>query len=192
MTCFGGILDTNLTYKTNTQRRNVNRRNNRNRQRGFGAGGLWQTFVVQRTPFMNVAAATTINTQNFNNLQLIGSDLNSASLRSAQLKRCTVRFNPIGMTGFNTTQPLDAQLNFINVDGQVLTMTKAIPLSMTNTKTLSFSLPFNYSEMRTVGDTAPVIQIQLLNRAASAAVAASVYFVIEAEFYLDADANSSI
>lgn len=152
--------------------------------------GLWQIFTVEKVGTITTTAAVPQTTANYTMANMVSADLNVSSLRTGQLKRIRVRFNP---TGIQTTQQfIEVQLFYVTVDAQVVAMTKAVPLSMTNPTYLTFTLANNIAEQRTVNDSNSLWGITFFNRASAAALSVPLYYDISADFRLSADSNSSI
>jgi hypothetical protein len=167
------------------------RRVGRNNTGRTGAG-LWQSFTTNRSGLAITTNGVAVSNQFYTMSNLISADINPASQRTAQLRRVRVRFNPVGVNTFSAQQPFEIQLFYVSIDGQNIALTKTVPLSLTNSVNLSFSLPPQFTEQRAAGDTNPVLGIQFVNRAMAAAVATTIYFTIQSSFTLSADFNETV
>jgi hypothetical protein len=74
------------------------------------------------------------------------------------------------------TQPLFAQLAYINVDGTIMACTKQVALSTTVPTQLSYTMPKNMAEYREANDTNPILTVSLTNTLGASALAMYVPF----------------
>jgi hypothetical protein len=120
---------------------------------------------------------------------IFGTDL--APNRSLQLREVVIDFAPYIPAG-TTTQALEAQLVWVNIDGTSVPMTRSIPLSTTNRTTLRYRLPKNLAEMREANDAGPLVIVVFSNRLAGSALAQYVQFSIQAKAGLGMDFTTSL
>jgi hypothetical protein len=77
------------------------------------------------------------------------------------------------------------QLTYTTVDGIDVVMTKPKYLSTTNQMNLSFRVPFNLAEVRTVSDTAILFTIRVYNAKGSTAVVQAFECSIDSTWYME-------
>jgi hypothetical protein len=74
------------------------------------------------------------------------------------------------------TQPLFAQLGYINVDGTIMFCTKQVALSTTVPTQLSYTMPKNMAEYREANDTNPILTVSVTNTLGASGLAMYVPF----------------
>jgi len=129
--------------------------------------------------------------------QTLGSDFGGSTPSATKigiLRQAIFDFNPL--TAPEGPSPnasnIDVQIGYQNVDGQLMYMTRAIPLSTTNRTTLSFKLPRITSEALLSSSSTAVLYVQSYNRANSTATSVPLYFTLETKWDLLIDAPKAI
>jgi hypothetical protein len=154
-------------------------------------GPITRSFITESTSASTTTPAAYGTNKSLNTAGMCGTNLDAS--RVTQFRKVTVRFSPyITATSSMVTQPIFAQLGYINIDGTLMITTSQVALSTTQPTQLSFAMPKNMAEYRTANDTNPILTISLTNTLGGSALAMYCPFSVRAVWDLLDDFPNNI
>lgn len=134
-----------------------------------------QSFQCTVSREVQTVASTYQNASIFDTKQGLPDFASSSIVRMARLRRVRVKFSPTE-AALGSLEQMSVQLAvYDQVTGNVIPMTNVIPLSETNPRTLSMSVPAEFSRWyQTVDNSAALWSIVIYNPTSVATVTTSV------------------
>lgn len=167
-----------------SQRRRLNRvvRRNNNLPSGF-----WTVYpnTADFAQFSTVSGAK-YTTFPFAPSSVFSEFTGAAKIRNCALRSVTIKFAPDASPLLAASAAsLLMQLIYTTVDGIDVVMTQSKYLSTTNQVSLSFRVPFNLAEVRTVADIASLFSIRVYNAKGSTAVVQVFEFSVQSTWWME-------
>jgi hypothetical protein len=133
-----------------------------------------QTFQSTVTREIQTVASTYQNASIFSTVQGLPDFASSTTVRMARFRRVVVKFSPTE-AALGTLEQMNVQLAVYDpVTGNILPMTRLSPLSETNPRSLSFSLPNEFSRWFYTTDSGPLWSIVVYNPTLASTVTTTV------------------
>ncbi len=151
-------------------------------------GGERLRFITNAAGTKTVPA-TFADITTYTQAQLL-TDLAADTTRTAQLRRVNVMFHPQSDFASGNDAPIEVQLGWSSIAGQVTYMTNTVALSSDNPRQLSFTLPQNFVEYRPVNSGTALLSVTTYNRTST--TAPNVYYRISTEWDLAPDVAQSV